>query len=159
MKSNYSTINKIFDGERGNHISPYGEYIVIYTMYYDANILNQSNFEAIYKRMKAISDDDTGILHYNGFATGTHLLINPLNERLMTELKQIEFELEQYPIMDEELYSEYESKAIESYIKDFWTNDYETEMNELGMDKIEYAMNYLSPYYNDIQVIDFDKIN
>lgn len=79
----------------------------------DSDILDVSNFRSIYNDLKKIADSNNiecgvEILRFGHWACGwVEYLVIPKNDILVQETEQILNKLDDYPVFDEDLYSEY----------------------------------------------------
>ncbi len=90
-----------------------------YAIHRDSEILSQSNWEQILKRLHEVGmeNEDWEVLGCGHWAVGhiDHIIYNSECEAVANLLAQIEDELDSYPILDESHYSDMQMEAIWKY--------------------------------------------
>jgi hypothetical protein len=98
----------------------YGTWLVCLGQHRDSNCIDRSNFRIAQQELEAINSDCCVIERENHWAVGwvEHLLINPANAQAVAAGEAIKQRLENYPVLDEEDWSNLEQEEAEQAWKD-----------------------------------------
>lgn len=96
----------------------YFDYYVLLGQSRDSDPIERANFDAALKRLGGESETVI-VIRSNHWAVGwiEQLLIHESDKEHIAEGEKIQAELENYPVLDDELYSQYETDHVMNYWK------------------------------------------
>ena len=118
MKSNKQSFAEL--NKRGHPCCYYGEredWLQVIGQSRDSKCLEESNFRLTLKALKKISEDDVEIERSGHWAVGwiEVIIINPANEAMVKEAQSILDALTDYPVVDDDDFSELEYETAAKY--------------------------------------------